>query len=337
MNVFKEALVPIALFFLLGIEAYSQTPADDSQPFAFKFQINQPLIYRFSLKTRTATENNIGGKTSLTGKTSVIRYDVRLTGYRKGNDGSTLVHFEPYNISEDMDIVGPNHLITQVRGLKIKSQQDGIVTIDTENNVGMGQANQIKISVYPTMLSGYLNFDPTGRTLKIEGNLPFIDYWTDVLKTKMGFFCIFFPKHPIGIQEAWTESLSMTSSSGATLDYPLTITNTFTRGLNLTNNGNPMATFNMTSADHLQNIGGYFEQNGQKSSLNFSQFNHNAFGTFHFDQKHGVLLDAKTTDTGDISLEMLMQGSSATSHINITMDMQIDLITNMITEPVVSK
>ncbi len=330
MNLFKNALSPIVLFCLLAMEMRAQTTAGDSQLFAFKFQTNQPLVYEFSLKTRTTTENNIGGKTSLANNTTDLRYRVRMTYYKKNPDGTTFVYFKPYRVAEDMDFVGPNHLVSQIRGLKIKSLQNNVVTIDTENNVGMSQVNPIKLGIYPVMLSGYFNFDPTGRTLKFEGDIPFIDYWTEMFKAKIGYFSILFPNHPVGIREAWTENFSMNTCGGAALDNPLTFTNTFTRGLNLMTNGNPIAAFDMTSADHLQNISGYVEQNGQKSSLNISQFDHNAFGTYHFDQKRGVLLDSKTTDTGEISVEMLVQGNSATSHFNIETEMQI----NLITEPI---
>ena len=121
MNVFKDTLVPVALFCLLAIETYAQTTADDRQLFAFEFQTNQPLVYAFWLKTRTVTDNNIGGKPSLTKNTTETRCKVRLTGFRKNADGTTSVHFKPYHIEDDVDIVGPNHVVTQVRGLKIKS------------------------------------------------------------------------------------------------------------------------------------------------------------------------------------------------------------------------
>lgn len=333
MNVLKDSLAPVALFCLLTIGTCTQATADDSQLFAFKFQTNQPLVYAVSLKFRTVTDSNIGGKNSLVSNTREIRYKVQLTGYKKNPDGTTLVYFKPYDFAEDMDNVGLSHVVTQIRGLKIKSQQNGIVIIDTENNVGMGQANTSKISVYPNLLSGYFNFDPTGRTLKFEGDLPFIDYWTDMLKVRIGFFWIFFPDHPVGIQEAWTENISMIHSGGVALDNPPTFTNTFTRGLNLTTNGNPIATFDMTSADHLKNISGYSDQNGQKSRLNISQYDHNLFGTYHFDQKRGVLLDANTTETADISIDMLVQGNSATSHMNSKMETQINLITEPIETP----
>jgi len=327
---FKNTLTPIVLFCLLAMEMRAQTTTDDSQLFAFKFQTNQPLVYAFSIKTRTMTENNTGGKSSLANNTTDIRYRVRMTYYKNNPDGSTFVYFKPYRVAEDMDIVGPNHFVLQIRGLKIKNLQNNVVTIDTENNVGMSQVNQIKHGIYPVMLSGYFNFDPMGRTLKFEGDLPFIDYWTEMFKARLGYFSILFPNHRVGIQEAWTENYPMNTCGGAVLDSPLTFTNTFTRGLNLMTNGNPIASFDMTSANHLQNISGYIDQNGQKSSLNISQFNRDSFGTYHFDRKRGVLLDSKTTDTDDISIEMLVQGNSATSHYNIKTEMQI----NLITEPI---
>jgi len=285
MRAIKDSPATIVLFCLLTIGVCARAAADDSRLFAFKFQTNQPLVYAVSLKFRTVTENNVGGKTTMLSNTRDIRYRARLTEYRMNPDGTTLVHFKPYHLAEDLDNTGQGHSVAQIRDLKIKSLQNGIVTIDTENNVGMGQANSIRINVYPNLLSGYFNFAPSGRTLTFEGDLPFVDYWTGMLKGRLGFFYLYFPDHPVGIHETWTETILNSSSGGVTLDNPLTFTNTFTREPDLTTNGNPVATFDMTGGDHLQNISGYSEQNGQKSSLNISQMDRNTFGTYQFDQK----------------------------------------------------
>ena len=269
MNASKILLVSATLFSFWALKTQAQAPANDRQTFTFKFQTNQPLIYAISITTRSVTDNNIGGKTSLQSNNRTIRYNVRLTGYKNNSDGTALVSFKPYHIEEDVDNSGLSHIATQIRDLKIKSQQNGIVTIDTENKVGMGQVNSIKISVYPMLLSGYFKFDPTGRIMEFQGDLPFSDYWTDVLKAQLGLFSIFFPSHPVGIREGWMENVSMNTSGGASLENPVTITNTFTRELDLMTNGNSVATFSITSGDHLQNISGYFEQNGQKSSLKY--------------------------------------------------------------------
>ena len=298
--------------------------------FTFKFQTNQPLTYAISIKSKTVSDNNIAGKTSLQSITQEIRYYARLTALRKGTNGTMWVSFKPNHLEEDLDNTGLSKIVTQIRDLKIKSWQNNIITIDTENNVGMGQANQLKVSVYPELLSGNFAFDPTGRIMKFQGDLPFSDHWNNVLKNRLGFFCFLFPNRPVGIRESWTQSFSMNSSGGATLDNPLIITNTFTRQQDLMTNGNTIATFEMTGADHLRNISGHFEQNGQKSGLNISQFDHDAFGTYHFDQKRGVLLDADSTDTGELTMNMLAQGNTATSQANITTEIRMSLITDPI-------
>lgn len=268
-----------------------------------------------------------GDIANLKGEDTLRRSANRL---QKNPDGTTMVSFKPYHFEEDLDNSGLGHVVTQIRDLKIKSRQNGIVTIDSENKVGMAQASQIKIGVYPNLLTGYFAFDPTGRTLKFQGDLPFIDYWTDVLKERLGFFSILFPNHPVGVQDTWTEGVSVNSSGGATLDNPLTVMYTFTRELDLMTNGNPITTFVTTSGDHSQNISGYFEQNEQRTGLNISQFDHSAYGAYHFDQKRGVLLDANTTDTGEVFINMLGQGNTATSHLNIETVFQMTLITEPI-------
>jgi len=328
MNLFKTPLASVGVICLWALVAVAPpAAAADKQLFAFKFSTNQPLVYAVTIKSRTVADNNIAGKTSLVKNSSELRYKMRLTGWRKNADGTMTVLYKPFEVEQDLDVFGTSHVVTQIRGLKIRSLQNGIVVIDTEKNVGMAQVKSIKTGIYPAMLSGYFDFEPTGRAKKYEGDLPFIDHWTDTLKQDIGFFHIVFPDHPVAVREEWTQNTTMISSGGATLADPLTTTNTFARDLDLMSNGIPVAVFGMTSANHLQNLSGYFEQMGQKSSLNISQFDHNAFGTFHFDPKQGVLLDAKTTDTGAISMEMLVQGNTATSHVDIQVDAQMTLLT----------
>jgi hypothetical protein len=305
--------------------------ADDSQLFAFNFATNQPLTYAITVKIKTMTDTSLGGKSSLISNSSELRYKARLTAYKKKADGTTLVYFRPYEVAQDADAIGPNHIVTQIRGLKIKCVQNGITIIDTDKNVGMGQVIQIKNGIYPTMLSGTMDFDQTGVVRKLEGDLPFVDYWTNILKKTVGFFQIQFPDHQLAVRDTWTKSITLTSNGGVSLTDPLAVTNTFTREPDEMTNGAPVAVFSMSSSDHLQNLSGYFEQMGQRSSLNIPQYEHSGFGNFHFDTSRGVLLDAKATDSGDISIEMLVQGNTGTSHINLRTEMQMELIT----EPVV--
>jgi hypothetical protein len=328
MKVFKSIfpLVASVLFSILMAETLAQAAPNDSQLFAFKFQTNQPLVYAVLVKTKTTTDMNIGGKTSLQSQTMVISYKVRMSYYKNYQDGTTGVYFKPYDLAEDTEMNGTAHLVTQIRGLKIKTLQNNIVTIDTDNNVGMAQAGPIKLSIYPMLMSGYFNFDPTGRIVKFQGDPPFIDYWTNVLSTQIGYFSIFLPNHPVGQQEAWTENASVKYNNGIELDEPITITNTYTREPDLVTNGITVATFDLTSGELQQNISGYFELNGQRSSLNISQFNHNGFGTYHFDQKRGGLLDANATENGGFSVEMMAMGNTVNSQINMEREFQINLI-----------
>ena len=329
MNLFKKPGASGALLclWLLGLRfPATAAAADDSQLFAFKFSTNQPLTYAITIKSKTVSDSNIAGKTSLVSNSSELRYKLRLTAYKKNPDGTTSVYFKPYQVAQDLESAGPSHVVTQIRGLKINRQQNGIVVIDTEKNLGMSQVGQIKLGLYPNLLSGIMDFDPAGGIRKFEGDLPFVDYWTNQLKNEVGYFRIQFPDHPVAVRQAWTQAVTVTSGGGATLADPLILTNTFTRDLDLVTNENPVAVFGLTSSDHLQNLSGYFEQMGQKSSLNISHFDHDGFGTFHFDPKRGVLLDAKDTDTGDISIEMLVQGNTATSHVNLRTEIQMDLI-----------
>ena len=319
-------LISMALFAFLTLETHAQSPTTGKQMFAFKFPTNQPLIYAVSIRSRTSTDNKIGDKTTVQSNTQEIHYNARLTVHKENPDGTTSVYFKPYNFEEVVDNVGVSHVVTEIHDLQIKSQQNGVVTIDTENKVGMRQANSVKIGVYPDLLSGYFEFDPAGKIVKCQGDIPFIDYWTGVLKERRSFFSIYFPNHPVGINESWAEVYLMNSGGGVMLDKPLTITNTFTRGTDLMTNGNSMATFVITGAERQQNINGSIEQTGQRTSMNIPLYDHKISGTFHFDQKRGILLDADTTQISEVSVNMLVQGNTATSHNTVETGLRINLI-----------
>jgi hypothetical protein len=225
-----------------------------------------------------------------------------------------------------LDSVGPNHIVTQIRGLKIKMQQNGIPLVDTERNIGMGQANTMKPNIYPPMLSGFMYFDANGTVQKTAGDLPFIDRWNTIFKQQMGVFYIRLPAHPVGLHESWTVTMPLNANGAVAVAEPLFTTNTFTRDLDSANDGNPVACFNITAADHLQNVAGYYEQMGQKTSMNMPEFNHSTFGSFQFDRKRNVIVSSKITDTADATTEMVVQGNTASSHITLQNESTVTLI-----------
>jgi hypothetical protein len=93
---------------------------------------------------------------TVTSKSAVeIRYKFRLTETGQEKNGCATVRYEPFGYEADCDSTGAaGHFVTTIRGLNVKSTQNGIVIIDTDKDIGMVQAKPLKNDAVPLLLSG---------------------------------------------------------------------------------------------------------------------------------------------------------------------------------------
>jgi hypothetical protein len=68
------------------------------------------------------------------------------------------------------------------------------------------------------------------------------------------------------------------------------------------------------------------ELSGQRSSMVVPERSEIVNATFHFDQKLGCLIDINKTDKFTDSVNMMVQGNSATSHTDAETDTSIQLV-----------
>ena len=312
----------------LNIRAGTTTNSNSGEIFKFKFEMNKPLVYAIEFKSRTVIDISGGNRNSLTRNSTEMRYKIKLTAVSTNQDGTTTVHYEPFDFEEEIEIIGPSGRInTSTHGLDVVSKQNDIVVIDTAKGIGMSQARNVKLPIYPSLLSGYFYLDSVGNAKYLNGDLPFIDQWQDNLKYDVGFFHIIFPTNVISVRDSWTNNIVMKNVGGAFFTGDgITRPNVFTRELDSMAGTNSTACFSLYESDINQNLGAYIEQGGQRTSVAIPECDESASATFHFDQKLGRLIDMKKTEKSSNSMSIMVQGNSADSHNNLELESSMTLV-----------
>jgi hypothetical protein len=218
-------------------------------------------------------------------------------------------------------------MVASLHGLEMKATQNGIIVIDTAKAIGEIQGAKLKQEIYPKMLSGYFDFSPAGQIVKIDGDLPFIDYWTHELKLRIGFFDITFPEHSLADGGTWTENLIVNDFNGLKFgDDGLIETNVYSCKLNSNFTNNVVISIDCSVASNWKDIMGTLEQLGQSTTLNISEFDHNSSSKIQFDSMRGCILTFSETGTLHISMDMLIQGNSVNMTVDSQKDTEIELL-----------
>jgi hypothetical protein len=308
---------------LLAAPAAHASDGSAGQSFRFKFELNHPLIFSADAATQTLTDRTMqldtGNKSTLTKNSVETRYKLKLTPVKQAKDGTWTLHYEPYDFEEDMNMTANDgHLTTSIRGLEVKSTQNGILVVDSAKGVGIAQAKSLKQAVYAKMLSGYFEFTPAGVIAKVDGDLPFIDFWNESIKYQVGFFDLVFPAGPVPPGGSWTTNMAVKDLEGIKLgDDGITETNVFARGD--TASTNQLVPFTITVAVNERNLMGSMDALGQNTMLNITEFNHNKSGTLLFDPAAGCLTTGTEDESIKLAMGMLVQGHTMT----VTTDMHI--------------
>ena len=87
-----------------------------------------------------------------------------------------------------------------------------------------------------------------------------------------------------------------------------------------------MACYTLYEKDNYQNLGGYIEQMGQRTSVVITGQTESMNGKFCFDQKSGHLIDMKKTGKLEFTMSMVIQGGTATGQTDSETEASIQLI-----------
>ncbi len=330
MPIPKAIILALGSLWFASASVHAEVTANSSagQFFKFKFELNKPLIYAVEFKTRSVTDARAGERSSLTRNSQDFRYKIRLTAVRANPDSTTTVYYEPFDFEEDIQSVGPGgQMDTSIRGLEIFGKQNGIVMVDTAKGIGMSQAQNLKPPVYPHLLSGYFDFDPTGHIQRINGDLPFIDTWQNNLKYNMNLFYIVFPTNSIAVHDSWTNYLTLKTGGGVVFNGDGFVQPwVFNRELDQAMTNAQVACFSLYESDIYKDVGGYLDQLGQQTSVAIPEHVESMNATFQFDQKLGRLIGMKKSDRLHNDISMMVQGNPTESHGETEADISVTLI-----------
>jgi hypothetical protein len=328
MNKAKAAIGTALMFFSLAAAFQLQASANSSDNFIFKFDPKLPLVYSLKTRVEVTTYMAIGGQTENPNRTKVAtesRYKMRFTPTAGRQRGATAVRYEPFDYECDMESTGSSgHFLTNVRGLQVKATQNGITVIDTDKDIGVSQAKNFKSEAVPLLLSGEMDLGDNGFVKDIRGDLPFVDFWKNLLKSQTGLMGIVFPDHPVAKEESWQTIIPMKTMGQVKLqDEGLSCTNTFTRHDDIDKAGRTVTTFVIASPLRCRDLTGYIEQGGQSTSVNITELERHTTGTVHFDQERGVLVDTSTTATATAAMTTLIQGRALSMRMEMRMDYEV--------------
>lgn len=274
------------------------------------------MIYAVEIKNAEKRDTQVGARTSSKQSTVDTRYDIRLTAVQTNEDGSLSVYFEPFDFQQEVHTLGPGGQTDMTTSnLTIVSKQNGIVMVDTGKGIGLATAQNLKLSVYPRLMSGYMNFEPSGLIKGFDGDLPFVDHWQQLLNYTSNIFYIAFPARPIAVGEAWTNYYNLKSAGPANLDGQGVIQPWgYVREADEATTNGSVAAFSLQMADDYKDISGEIDQGGQQTDISIPKYNEDMSGSFEFDQKRGCLVSMTGASRLHFDLNMVVAGNSGEGH-----------------------
>lgn len=312
---------------LNAVGAESVTNLDAARVFRFSFKLNEPLTYSVATKTKTVTDTSSTARNAMNRNLSEMRYKMRMTAIASNKDGTMRVHYEPLDYEQDVEIStlqGKTTITT--RGMNIVGKLNDFVTVDTAKDIGTADAQNLKLGVYGPQLSGYFDFDPQGEIKNCAGDLPFVDYWQQLLKNSYGLFRITFSTNAVNTHSSWSNSVTSSKMSGVALNGDtLTQTRVYSREPDATYGS--VASFSLYESEDYKDLSAYVERGGQRTPIMVPQSDNNVNATYDFDYQHGHLIAMKMTQKMTVAVKAMNQGIVSTTQSDSESETSIKLIT----------
>ena len=319
-----------------GVCLKSEPSVSTGGGFAFKYEISHPLFYSMGTKMIMNMDMKSGSETMKMKMAFDMRYHVTLTPTASSKEGVTPMRMEPSDIEGDWDITGPGgNILLTLRGSDMVGKQDGVVIIDTKNNIGTDQAQSFKKEILPLYLSGQVDLDTRGEVRQFHGDMPFVEFWTEAIASQLGFFGLVFPENEIPVGSNWQESLSLKKMGQVKLDGDGVKCNmVFKRQPDVVTPDGTMAAFNVSAPFTCKDLSGSMEQMGQTTRLNISKMDRRATGSFLFDQGKGVLVEGTSKADAEASMNAVVQSQQLSINLQMEMDIRINLLSRQSETPV---
>lgn len=315
--------VVLALFGMFASGCQSMKPLAE-QPFVFKYEPGESSSYAMSMKVGLGMDMEVGEENTKMDMAFEMRYNMKLTPVADPKDGIATLRMEPSNVEGDWDMDLPNgHMMITLRNGKMKGTLDGEVIIDTEHGIGEASAQEIKKEIFALFLSGRVDIDASGRIKKFDGDLSFVEFWTEATAAQLGLLGIVFPEKPIPAGSSWQESLCLKKMNAVKFDGDgLVSLLTFTRQPDEEIQGRSLAVFSLSAPLSKSGVFGTMEQNGPATKFNITKLDRNGIGKFYFDQVKGTLVDANMKADGKIQMNTTVGRKEMTMVCKVNMEMK---------------
>jgi len=299
--------------------------APQATQFTFKFYPNQPLNYNCKINMKAEMNLEVAGQKIPMKTDMIMSLNIRLLPEADAIGKYTVVKMETSNIQVDYDIkAGGSHIIMKLRGSEVYATQDGQVFIDTQRNIGLADAQSIKDEVAAIYLSGKFEIDPQGRIGQILGDMPFVEFWSDINQYG-GLLGITFPEKEIAVGDQWQESFKMTKMAEVLLKEPgLESVVTFTRKPDVIVGGKDLSVFSISAPIHQKNLAGYLDQAGQRIELRIPSITRTATGTVHFDKDR--MVDYAVQVDGKAVMNFTAEGQDVRGEVKLNMKAEMKLL-----------
>jgi len=294
--------------------------------------MNHPLVFAVESNTKTVTSRTMhletGDKYSVIQNSVETRYQLKLTPVRKAHDGTWTLHYEPMDRQEIMDVIDDDgHVSTTIHNLDIRSTRDDKVEVDTAAGVGYTQGKTLKEGVYPKLLSGFFDFKPDGEISKVDGDLPFIDFWTDTIKYQVGFFDFIFPPNPVSRGDSWNANITLKDLQGTIRleGDGILETNIFKRDEHAATAGPHILAYAGSLLAHETGLMGDMDLMGEETKVKITDFNHTKNGKYQYDPDAGCLSDGSQDENVTVTVELAYKGNPVTmkTELHITSKFQL--------------
>jgi hypothetical protein len=315
----------------LGLLLFSSRSRAADQTLKFNFETGHPFVYSIEAQIKTITDRSgqVQGRSqsSLTKLSTTKKYKLRFVPQKKNKDGTWTVRIEPFDYYLDKDLTGQSgHITTSLHDLSVRGTQNGIIIMDTDKGVGVAQSRLAKQEAFSELLSGTLDFTPTGKVVRMGGDLPFVDFWTNHLELQLGFFNILLPEKSVAPGGSWQENLNLSDLEGLKLTDGLIETNVFTLSPTQVAPGDTTVSIDRLVAADWKDITGSVDSMGQSTMLNISELKHDESGKIGFDTAHGRIVKLSDEENVHMVMSMLVQGNSITSTIDLNSTIKIELL-----------
>jgi|GEM_PF-2683400 len=315
------ALVPQFLF-------AKAIPKSTEPPFIFQY-MEDTLVYSMNMEIETSSDVESGGATQHIEMAYSLHYDFKLTQTEESNAQWHRLRLEPSNIQGHWDVKGPGgHIVVTLdSNAQMKGTQDETLLFDTENGIGVDQAQEFKKEIYPLYLSGSMELDSLGNLGKFYGDLPFEEFWNEATLGQIGMFGIVFPEKSVAVGQKWQKSLTMKKMSPIELDGKgVKVPIIFTRIADSLEAEKRLNVFDISSSFKYKNLSGTMAQSGMTFKVKIPQMDRIGSGRILFDKTRGVLIHAESNNNIIARMSLALEGETATLTMHATNVSSIDLV-----------